>query len=174
MSSPTQSGFRPKFSTLDPLLKLKTEITTSINRGRCAVAAFLDLEKAFDTVWHDGLLHKLFALNIPPKAIKLLKSYLTRRRCRVTVYGKISQPFEPQAGVPQGSVLAPYYFLSWPTMSHNPSLPIPHLPNLQTTPHSGPTVLPAHSAHKEFKPNSPGLKDGSPNGDYLPTPSKHR
>jgi hypothetical protein len=68
-------------------------------------AVFLDIEKAFDTTWHPGLLNRLSKLNFSVNLIKLISS-LTNRKFRVTVEGEIFMPREIQAGVPQGSVLA--------------------------------------------------------------------
>jgi retron-type reverse transcriptase len=73
-------------------------------------AVFLDIEKAFDTTWHTGLLYKLSKLKFPIYLIKLIKSHLTNRKFRVSVEGEMSTPREMQAGVPQGSVLAPILY----------------------------------------------------------------
>ena len=50
-----QSSFRPNMSTDDHLFRLFQSIMESFNRGEHVVADFLDVEKAFDNVWHDGL-----------------------------------------------------------------------------------------------------------------------
>ena len=70
----------------------------------------LDIAKAFDKVWHSGLLAKLLASNMEPKLIKLLTSYLERRTFRVRVQDNISDRYRIRAGVPQGSVLGPTLF----------------------------------------------------------------
>jgi hypothetical protein len=70
-------------------------------------AVFLDIEKAFDTTWHTSLLYKLSKLEFSINLIKIVSSFLTQRKFRVSVEGKMSMPRVMQAGVPQGSVLSP-------------------------------------------------------------------
>jgi hypothetical protein len=68
---------------------------------------FFDIEKAFDTTWHSGLLYKLSEFKFLTSLIKLLASFLTDRKFVVLVEGKFSAPRKIMAGVPQVSVLAP-------------------------------------------------------------------
>jgi hypothetical protein len=70
-------------------------------------AVFLDVEIAFDTTWHTGLLYKLSKLEFSTSLIKVISSFLMERKFRVSVEGELSMPREMQAGVPQGSVLSP-------------------------------------------------------------------
>ena len=60
-----QSGFRQNSSTVDHLFRLSQSIMGSFNRGERVVAAFLDIEKAFANVWHNGLRDKIFMLDLP-------------------------------------------------------------------------------------------------------------
>ena len=62
-----QSGFRKAKSTDDHLFRLSQSIMESFNREERVVAAVLDVEKAFDNVWHNGLRYKLFQLDLPTK-----------------------------------------------------------------------------------------------------------
>ena len=59
-----QSGFRQNKSTDDHLFRLSQSVMESFNRGEHVVAAFLNVEKAFDNVWHIGLRHKIFMLDL--------------------------------------------------------------------------------------------------------------
>jgi hypothetical protein len=68
---------------------------------------FLNIEKAFDTTWHPGLLYKLSELHFSPRLIKLINSFLSHRKFRVMVEGELSTPRNKQAEVPQGPVLSP-------------------------------------------------------------------
>jgi retron-type reverse transcriptase len=70
-------------------------------------AVFLDIENAFDTTWHSGLLYKLSKLEFSASLIKLISSFLSQGKFRVSVEGKMSTPREMRAGVPQGSILSP-------------------------------------------------------------------
>jgi hypothetical protein len=82
-------------------------VTLNFNNKMSEDAVFLDIEKVFDTTWHPGLLYKLSKLNFPIKLIKLISSFLSERKFRVSVEGEMSTPRYMQAGVPQGSVLSP-------------------------------------------------------------------
>ena len=72
---------------------------------------FLDLSKAFDKVWHDGLLYKLRCMGICGEYLGLIDSFLSERFQRVLLNGLTSKWSQIKAGVPQGSVLGPLLFL---------------------------------------------------------------
>ena len=69
---------------------------------------FLDISKAFDKVWHEGLLYKLKSMGISGELYDLLEKYLSGRFQRVVLNGQTSSFL---AGVPQGSILGPLLFL---------------------------------------------------------------
>ena len=71
----------------------------------------LDISKAFDRVWHAGLLHKLKSYGISGQIIGLISSFLSNRQLRVVLDGKSSQEYPVNVGVPQGSILGPTLFL---------------------------------------------------------------
>jgi hypothetical protein len=62
---------------------------------------FLDIEKVFETIWHFDLLYKLSELKFSISLIKLISSFLSQRKFRVSFEGEISTPRDIQAGVPQ-------------------------------------------------------------------------
>ena len=103
-----QSGFRRAKSTDDHLFRLSQSITESFNRGEHVVAAFLDVEKAFDNVWHNGLRYKIFQLGLPTKMTRWLSDFLVGRLIQVNVNSSLSNQINPKA---QGSVLSPLLFL---------------------------------------------------------------
>ena len=72
---------------------------------------FCDFSKAFDKVWHRGLLHKMKAYGITGNLINWFKSYLKSRRQKVVIKNNSSAYCEISAGVPQGSVLGPLLFI---------------------------------------------------------------
>jgi hypothetical protein len=61
-----QFAFRQNHSIVLQLTKLIDQISVNLNQGIQTAAIFFDVEKAFDTVWHDGLLHKMLSMNISP------------------------------------------------------------------------------------------------------------
>ena len=83
--SPHQSGFRPGESTINQLLLITHSIYRAFDEtpSKETRAIFLDLSKAFDTVWHEGLIYKLKANGMTGNILQILQNYLTDRRQRV-------------------------------------------------------------------------------------------
>ena len=109
--SANQSGFRPGDSTTNQLLYLVHMIHLALDEQKEVRSVFLDISKAFDKVWHEGLLFKLKQNGIEGNLLKLLESYLSNRNQRVVINGFESAWGVIGAGVPQGSVLGPLLFL---------------------------------------------------------------
>ena len=80
-----QSGFRQNKSTDDHLFRLSQSVMESFNRKEHVVAAFLDVEKAFDNVWHNGLRYKIFMLDLSTKMTRWLSDFLVGRVIQVNV-----------------------------------------------------------------------------------------
>ena len=106
-----QCGFRSSRSTADLLTVVSDRIARTLNRSGATRAVALDISKAFDRVWHTGLLHKLKSYGISGPIFSLISSFLSNRRLRVVLDGKSSQEYPVNAGVPQGSILGPTLFL---------------------------------------------------------------
>jgi retron-type reverse transcriptase len=73
-------------------------------------AVFFDIEKAFDTIWHSGLLYKLSEMQLSISLIKLIASFLSNIQFKVSVEGELLSPRKIMAGGPHGSVLAPVLY----------------------------------------------------------------
>ena len=93
-----QSGFRQNKSTDDHLFRLSQSIMESFDRKEHVVAAFLDVEKACDNVWQNGLRYKIFMLDLPTKMTRWLSDFLVGRVIQVNVNGFLSGQINPAAG----------------------------------------------------------------------------
>jgi hypothetical protein len=102
-----QFGFRPKHSTADQHIHVTEFISQGINQKESTGAIFLDVAKAFDTVWHDGLVYKLHTAGVSLAIVKLLNSFLEDRKFHAKIGKVLSTVREIEAGVPQCSVLSP-------------------------------------------------------------------
>ena len=78
-----------------------------VERDRSVCCYWVDIEKAFDTIWHEGLLHKLLVFGFPVPLIKIVQSFLSGRHFYVSVFDGCSEMFSIPAGLPQGSSLSP-------------------------------------------------------------------
>ena len=109
----SQSGFIPGDSTVDQLLYIYNDLCSSFDKGITTQAVYLDISKAFDGVWHTGLLSKLEAVGIRGKLLNWFRDYLSCRKQATVIKGEKSDFKSVSAGVPhaQGSVLRPLLFL---------------------------------------------------------------
>lgn len=102
-----QFGFRPNHSTTLQVLRVTELATQNLNSKTYTGMISLDIAKAFDTVWHDGLIYKLCRYGIPAKLVRLISSFLSNRSFRSRIGNSNSTLYALEAGVPQGSVLSP-------------------------------------------------------------------
>ncbi|KAK9299919.1 hypothetical protein QLX08_007222 [Tetragonisca angustula] len=101
---PQQYGFRENHSCIHQLFRVTEFAMIELNKNRTTQLILLDMEKSFDTVWHEALIHKLQKINI------VIKSYLTDRKMFVIIKGTNSTTHNVIIGVPQGSILGSTLF----------------------------------------------------------------
>lgn len=105
-----QFGFKPKHSTVQQIMRITESVTMGFNKNRSTGMVLLDLRKAYDSVWIDGLVFKLMKFKYPIYLVKLVSSFLNGRSAHVRVGEVKSSEFLIPAGVPQGSIIAPHLF----------------------------------------------------------------
>ena len=106
-----QSGFIPGHSTTFQLVDIYHHICQTFDQNQLSCMVFFDISKAFDRVWHPGLLHKLEQNGISGDLLLWMSDYLSDRTQSVVLNSVTSTKKYITAGVPQGSVLGPLLFL---------------------------------------------------------------
>ena len=109
--SKNQSSFRSGDSCINQVLSITHEIYQSFDDNLEVRAVFLDISKAFDKVWHKGLIFKLKQNGISDKILNIITNYLSFSKQRIVLNGQASPWVSIEAGVPQASVLGPLLFL---------------------------------------------------------------
>lgn len=102
-----QFGFQKGHSTNHQTARLVKEVRQRFEEGYSTGLILLDVEKAYDSVWHDAVLYKMLQANFPVRIIKIIRSFLKDRTFEVSVKGCSSEHKRVPFGVPQGSVLSP-------------------------------------------------------------------
>jgi hypothetical protein len=105
-----QCGFMSQRQTRDHIFRLIQTIQHGVNNRKATGAVLFDIEKAFDKLWHEGLLFKMARKQCPPFIGAWIRNYLNDRTFQVRVLSTKSTTNPIQCGVPQGSVLGPLLF----------------------------------------------------------------
>ena len=106
-----QEGFRKRRGTGRCIYKLLDNIQNIIVQGNFAAALFIDLEKAFDSIWIDGLMYKLREAGINSYILNIIDQYLRNRNVYIEIGENRSESFKSEVGLPQGSILSPFLFI---------------------------------------------------------------
>ena len=105
-----QYGFVPGCSTVNQLVSIYDTFCKALEEGKEVWSIFCDVSKAFDRVWHKGLLLKLRSIGITGPLLTWFSDYLSNRKQRVVLLGTCSDWSDILAGFPQGSIIGPLFF----------------------------------------------------------------
>ena len=108
--SETQAGFRPGRSTMDQLFTLRQIMEKRLERNQSLLCCFIDYEKAFDSVWQEGLWKAMNFFGYSSKYIHLLQALYQQSSSAVRVNGELTDWFKTTVGVRQGCALSPQLF----------------------------------------------------------------
>ena len=105
-----QAGFRVNRSCIDNVYTLNELVQGRIREDKQTYAFFLDVRKAYDTVWRNGLWYKLWDMGIRGKMWRVIKGMYEESKSMVFLDGERSEAFNVEQGVAQGCSLSPILF----------------------------------------------------------------
>ena len=106
-----QIGCRNKRCAMKHILRLADDAQIAHSLHHKGAAIFIDVEKAFDSIWHNELRYKLMNTNLLDKIVRLMSSFITDRKISVKINNETSDKISLNAGTPRGSVLSRFLFL---------------------------------------------------------------
>lgn len=105
-----QFSFRRGHSTVHQAMRIKKYIIKNKQRKWSTGMVLLDIEKAFDSIWHDGLIYKLIKLKLPTFFIRMIDAFIRKRKFSVHVNNAKSADISMPAGLPQGTCISPILY----------------------------------------------------------------
>lgn len=105
-----QFGFRRGHSTIHQAMRIKQYIAGEKLTRRSTGMVLLDIEKAFDSIWHDGLIFKLIKMRIPSHLLRMIQSFIRNRSFAVQVNNARSRDIPIPAGLAQGTCISPILY----------------------------------------------------------------
>jgi hypothetical protein len=108
--SDLQGGFRKERSTTDQIWILKEIVRSRKEKNMPSYLTFVDVRKAYDTVWRNGLWKKLHDIGVRGKMLDMVQEMYRKVQRAVLVNGSKTEWVNVEAGVPQGAVLSPYMY----------------------------------------------------------------
>ena len=101
-----QSGFRISRSTIDQIIRLESAVREAFVKREHLVSVYFDLEKAYDTTWRYGVMKDLHEAGLRGRMPIFIAKFLINRKFSVRIGGTLSEIYDQEEGVPQGSILA--------------------------------------------------------------------
>ncbi|CAF3788437.1 unnamed protein product [Rotaria sp. Silwood1] len=114
-----QAGFRPHRSTMYNIIRLERYAREQLQKRQHSAVIFFDIKAAFDTVWFDGIIYKLFDLRLPEYLICYIISFLDNRTASIEIENILSKSILLRSGTPQGSPLSPLLYIIYTSDSMN-------------------------------------------------------
>ena len=109
--SKQQHGFLKHHSTATNLLDSLNDWSVSLSKRHCTTTAYIDFQRAFDSVSHHKLIHKLKSYGVSGNLILWISAFLSNRSQTVRIGSSLSDACAVSSGIPQGSVLGPTLFI---------------------------------------------------------------
>ena len=108
--SDAQFGFKADYSTVDAIFILQSLINKTINKKKKLYACFIDLKRAFDSVYRNGLWYKMIKSSLDGKLFDLIRSIYSEVMSCVKNINTFSDFFKSDVGLMEGGVLSPFLF----------------------------------------------------------------
>lgn len=105
-----QHGFRPERGTNTATALLYEHLAIGKANGMRMNLVLRDISRAFDKVWHYGVIYKMIKNNLPEYIVKFISSYLKDRKAKIRIGNYVGEEFRLESGVPQGGCLSPTLF----------------------------------------------------------------
>ena len=109
--NPWQWTYQPHKEANEHIMIINEYMKKVKENKKLAALLLMDVEKAFNAVWHNGLLKKLHDMELPSDILRIISSFLTDRTIQVKIGNTLSEVVQLLAGTPQGSILSPLLFI---------------------------------------------------------------
>ena len=109
--NPWQRAYQPHKEANEHIMIINKYMKKVKDNKKLAAPLLMDVEKAFDVVWHNSLLKKLHERELPSDILRIISSFFTDRTIQVKIGNTLSEVVQLLAGTPQGSILSALLFI---------------------------------------------------------------